>query len=266
MPHPLHVEHLGTAGPRVLLLHSSGMSSRQWKHLATRLAPFFRVTLADQLGHGANPPWPVDKPLDWHLDVEALGAVLTSLGEPAHLVGHSYGGLLALALGRAHPHLVRSLALVEPVAFGVLRETGLDLTALAEESMPSQGPVLPATPGAAEAWLTWFVDFWNGPGAFATLAPRMREAFLATASAVHGEVTSLLHDATPAAEWARLDVPTLLVRGERSPKEAREVCAALAKALPHATLREVPGAGHLSPLTHAEVVTGLIEAHLRAAG
>jgi pimeloyl-ACP methyl ester carboxylesterase len=257
---PLKRSEQGTSGPRVLLLHSSGMSSRQWAHLGGRLASAFRVTAPDLLGHGANPPWPADQPFHWTKDVEALGEVLRSLGEPAHLVGHSYGGLLALALAREHAGLVRSLALVEPVAFGVLRGTRFDPERLAADQVPERGPILPT--GKIEAWLTWFVDYWNGSGAFAGLSPRMREAFIATAPVVYGEVTTLLHDETPAADWGTLTMPTLLVRGERSPIEAREICAVLAKALPNATLADVPGAGHLSPLTHADVVSGLIEAHL----
>ncbi|MBL8918212.1 MAG: alpha/beta fold hydrolase [Myxococcaceae bacterium] len=236
------------------------MSSRQWAHLAGRLAPAFRVTCPDLLGHGANPRWPADLPFHWEKDAEALGEVLASLGEPAHLVGHSYGGLLALALARAHPGRVLSLALVEPVAFGVLRGTQFDPERLAADRVPERGPVLPAEKTAA--WLTWFVDYWNGPGAFATLPPRMREAFVAAAPVIYGEVTTLLGDPTPASEWAQLTVPTLLVRGERSPVEAREICAVLAGALPNANLADVAGAGHLSPLTHADAVSGLIEAHL----
>ena len=61
-------------------------------------------------------------------------------------------------------------------------------------------------------------------------------------------------------------MPTLLVRGERSPVEAREICAVLAKALPRATLVDVAGAGHLAPLTHSDVVSAQIEAHLVRVG
>lgn len=263
MAEALHVTHAGSTGPRVMLLHSSGMSSRQWAHLSARLSPSFRLVLPDLIGHGANPPWPAEAPFHWHRDVEALVPVLEGLGEPAHLVGHSYGGLLALAVARARPALVRSLSLVEPVALGVLRGTTINLDRLAATTMPAGGPVL--APEQREAWLTWFVDYWNGPGAFATLSPRMREAFSTTAPVVYGEVTTLLQDTTPAADWARLTMPTLLVRGERSPVEAREAADVLSRVMPHARLADVAGAGHLLPLTHADVVSGLIEAHLRGA-
>ena len=47
-------------------------------------------------------------------------ALLETLGGPAHLVGHSYGAYVALLVARSVPSQVRSLALYEPVAFGVL--------------------------------------------------------------------------------------------------------------------------------------------------
>ena len=86
-------------GSLAILLHSGGMSGRQWRRLAERLAPRHRVVSPDFLGSGANPPWPDDQPFDFRSDVAAIVELWDSLGEPAHIVGHSYGGF---EIGRAH--------------------------------------------------------------------------------------------------------------------------------------------------------------------
>lgn len=57
----LSVEERGAGSP-VLLVHSSGMSSRQWRTLAEELAPSHRVLLPDLSGIGRNPPWPEGEP------------------------------------------------------------------------------------------------------------------------------------------------------------------------------------------------------------
>ena len=103
----------------MLLIHSGGFTSRQWRKLAEMLAPQFRVLAPDLIGYSPSAPWPDGEPFHFSRDVDYL---LTLVDEPVHLVGHSYGGFLALKLALARPDLVRSIAVFEPVAFGILDE------------------------------------------------------------------------------------------------------------------------------------------------
>src|SRR5690349_15602920 len=105
----------------VMLLHSHGMSSRQWRRLETALVERGHPVIApDLLGHGSAPPWPDGEPVHFRREVAALEPVLRAAGPRVHLVGHSYGGLLALQLAAAHPGAIASLAAYDPVAWGVL--------------------------------------------------------------------------------------------------------------------------------------------------
>lgn len=260
----LAVDERGSTGAPVVLVHSTGMSSQQWKRLAARLSVSHRVLLPDLIGYGESSPWPRGEVFHWHLDVLGLEALLDSLSEPAHLVGHSYGGLVALAAALHRPKAVRSLSLVEPVAYGVLHAAGDVDTLRSLDAEPITAPTLPDEPGAGEQWLTWFVDYWNFPGAWAQLPERARASFLATVDVCYGEVRSLLSDRTPPAVWATIAAPTLLVRGELSPVGARRVAEALSQCIRGAALQEVAGAGHMAPLTHESVVSAMIEAHIAA--
>src|SRR5208282_3637476 len=117
---PLHVEDSGAGAP-VVLLHSSGMSGRQWRRLAKSLVSRgLRAVVPDLAGHGESPAWPEPTPFTYRFDVERVSRLLESLESPAHVIGHSYGGLIALLASLASPSRVRSLALYDPVAFGVL--------------------------------------------------------------------------------------------------------------------------------------------------
>ncbi len=261
---PLNVAERGTGSP-VILLHSGGMSSRQWKRLGDLLEADHRVLAVDLLGSGANPPWPTDVPLDFSLDVAAVGRILDGLGEPAHLVGHSYGGLIAVTLARLHPELVRSVAAYDPVAFGVLHGAG-DVVGLADLAGLGENPLF-TDPGAAgtEAWLELFVDWWQQPGAWQALTPAGRDAFLATGRIVFGGANSLMLDHTPGSAYASVTAPALFITGELTPVAARRVVDLLTAAFPHATRVEIQGAGHMGPISHSAAVNEALAAHLAAA-
>ncbi|MDP2344067.1 MAG: alpha/beta fold hydrolase [Deltaproteobacteria bacterium] len=279
--------HTIDQGPRdgdvVVVLHSGGMSSRQWRKLIELLSKTRRAVAPDFLGSGQNPPWPADAPFHFDDDVAAVDDLIKGIGKPVHLVGHSYGGLACLVLARRDPMRVRSLCLYDPVAWGVLQDdddAALGAAARARVLTNASGPGVlggprgaGATPGldtmnpvgGSAAWFEQFVDYWSGEGAWQGLSEGARGAFLAVGRKVFLEVASLLADQTPASSYADIQAPTILLRGEHTPIAAQRVSAILAKAMPAATLHTVAGAGHMGPITHADVVNELIAAHIAAA-
>jgi pimeloyl-ACP methyl ester carboxylesterase len=255
----MHSESSGTGTP-VLALHSSGMSGRQWRKLASSLSARHQVVLPDFLGCGGNPPWPADQPFHFSQDVAAL-AELTAQLPPAHVVGHSYGGFIASVYARRHPERVRSLSLYDPVAFGVLHDAA-DAIGLADLARAERTPgFFDAGQGGDEAWMRTFVDYWQGEGAWAALPAEFRAGMLRVGKKVFYEVTTLLADRTPRADYAELRIPSLLLTGERSPPAARRVVALLADAL-HGRSSAITGAGHMGPISHPDAVNAAIAAHL----
>lgn len=99
-------------GPEVLAVHGMTGHGARWAHLAENHLPEARVFAPDLIGHGRSPwtpPW----------DIAAQVAGLASLLErnargPVLVLGHSYGGALAVHLTLAHPELVRGLILLDP--------------------------------------------------------------------------------------------------------------------------------------------------------
>lgn len=113
--HPVYVEDRGPeAAQPVVLLHGFGASSYSWRRVAEELAGY-RVIALDLRGFGFS-----ERPAGLayytrHGQVEMVRAVLDRLGvERANLVGHSYGGAVALTLADRYPDRLRSLALVDP--------------------------------------------------------------------------------------------------------------------------------------------------------
>lgn len=241
-----------------LLVHSGGFTSRQWKLLRSVLERERTVAAPDLIGYGTE-RYPVGTPFHFRQDVERLAGLLATFDEPAHLVGHSYGGMLVLELAVAHPERVRSLAVYEPVAFGALDPVEDARTIATVRSLPAYQP---DEHGVDERWLAFFVDWWNGDGAWARLPAASQAAFREAGWKLSQEVTSLVTDMTPCERYATIQAPTLVLAGDRTQPVERLVVERLVHALPRAALQLLAGAGHMGPLTHASAVNELVISHL----
>jgi pimeloyl-ACP methyl ester carboxylesterase len=106
----LYYEATGQGQP-VLLIHGLGSSTRDWAEQVAFLSKHYQVVVFDLRGHGKSdkPPGPYSIPL-FAADTTEL---ITALGfAPAHIVGISLGGMIALQLAASAPDLVRSLVIV----------------------------------------------------------------------------------------------------------------------------------------------------------
>ena len=136
----LHVHRYGPSGPvQMLAIHGLTGHGRRWQHLAGYV-PEITVAAPDLLGHGRSSwaaPWSVDA------NVSALGALLDDQADtPVLVVGHSFGGALAMHLAAARPDRVAALLLLDPAV-------GLDgnwMSEIAEAMLSS-----PDYPDPAEA-------------------------------------------------------------------------------------------------------------------
>jgi pimeloyl-ACP methyl ester carboxylesterase len=103
------VERWGDAGPTILCVHGIGSSRRDFARLGEALAGTHRVVAYDQRGHGDSA---TAVPLDLQTLANDLRAVADSVGTVTTVVGHSWGGAVALYGG---PRVARSLVLVDPL-------------------------------------------------------------------------------------------------------------------------------------------------------
>lgn len=110
---PLHTHLFGPAdGPGVLALHGLTGHGRRWQNLAERHLPDLRMIAPDLRGHGRS-PWEPPWSFESHVH-DLLGVLDAHTREPVTVVGHSFGGALALHLAAAEPDRVRALVLLDP--------------------------------------------------------------------------------------------------------------------------------------------------------
>ena len=236
----------------VLALHCSGSSGAQWRALASTLGARCRVIAPDIASEPSL--------------AQVAARVLDGLGrsgQPVHLVGHSYGGALALHLVRTRPGLFRSLTLIEPSAFHLLRDgDAIDAAGLREISGVAAQVKAALARGDRLGGFGGFVDYWSGPGSWAAMAPEKREAFAPQLASIALDFDALLGEPARLEDFARLALPTLLVQGGRTELPSRCICQRLRRTHPDWTFRVVQGAGHMLPVTHRDAVNALIAEHL----
>jgi pimeloyl-ACP methyl ester carboxylesterase len=249
----------------VLALHSSASSGAQWRGLAAQLGACARVATPDLWGYGAAPMWTQDTPLALaHEAGRAIGALPHGYRGQVDLVGHSYGGAVALHVARHYRHLVRSLVLIEPVAFhllasapastnaGAAREEVESLVACIRESLAVR---------AHARGMARFVDYWNGAGAWAALRPEQQSALAARLPKVALDFDAAFAEPGDLGSLSAVRCPVLVLRGADSPRPVRLVATLLAGALPRAELATLADAGHMLPVTHAAQCNELIAWH-----
>ncbi|HEX2379036.1 MAG TPA: alpha/beta hydrolase [Gaiellales bacterium] len=234
-------------GPRAVLVHGS-MSFGELAFSEQRpLAERWRLELLDRRGYGASPERPGR--VDFAEDARDLAALL---GEPAHLLGHSYGGIVCLLAAALRPQGARSLTVIEPPAFAVARgNPAVEEVVARIDRHFAAGQRLDE-----EAFLAGFLRAWGfEEPASRTLAPRARRG-------VRSSMTERMpwEAEIPLDVLAAADLPVLVARGAWDAVEpgARElagaafaaVCDVLAARL-GAQLAVFPGAAHQPQLLGA---------------
>ncbi len=253
------------AGETVLLLHSSASSSAQWRPLTEILQARWRVLAPDLHGYGQSDQRPGPASPGLAAAAALADAVLAESAGPIHLVGHSYGGAVALRLAADRPERLLSLTLIEPVAFHLLRGApqGAANDALFREVAELAADVTQAAAeGSGRRGMARFIDYWNGEGAWMRTRPDVQAALARQIERVALDFRATMTEPLRLEALGRIPAPALILRGAASPRPTRRIAALVAQVLPDARLQTIEGAGHMLPLTHREPVNAAIAEHL----
>ena len=236
-------------GEGVLCLHSNASTSSQWRQLSELLSDRFHVIAVDGYGAGKSPDWPPSMMATLDAEADFLAPVLQLLAQPVHLVGHSYGAAVALQLAVRHPERIRSIVVYEPTLFYLVAEN--DPSASPAKGIwraCSRAAALVESGDSASA-AEGFIDFWMKEGSWREMPARRQEMVAQSVRNVARWRDAAFGAAAPAAAFASLHVPVLLMSGESSPESAQSVVRRLRAILPDVTLVSEPGLGHMGPIT-----------------
>jgi pimeloyl-ACP methyl ester carboxylesterase len=263
---PIKVDFLeaGSSGPVVMLVHSSVSGARQWRRLMDDLKGQFRVRAVNLYGYGKTAPWPTETSQSLSDQARLVEAALPASFDEVYLVGHSFGGSVAMKAAAQLAGRVTKLVLIETNPFYLLAQNGhVDAFAEAMElrNCIKEFGGLGKWAIAAEK----FADYWGGAGSWRDMPSERRTAFAEALKPNFFEWDAVMSETTSAEQWAiLLPRDTLLVCDPATVSPIREIARILRRSCPMWTYKEVPGAGHMAPLTHPELINPLVASFLAA--
>lgn len=224
------------SGPPLVLLHGGLVDSRAWRRELDVFSDDFRVVAWDAPGCGGSADPPPDIGLGDYADIVAGLLDVLELG-PAHILGHSFGGGLALAVYDRHPRLVRSLILVSAYA-------GWAGSLPAEEVERRREMAERNARRPAEEWVDDFLATLFDETTPRHLVEQTRRIMLDTRPEGMLPMLNAFADADLTDVLGRVTVPTLLLYGADDQRSPRHVARSLDSAIPTSRLVFVEGAGH----------------------
>ncbi|MEE4238878.1 MAG: alpha/beta fold hydrolase [Anderseniella sp.] len=250
----------------IIALHCSGADGSQWKKLAAAAGQDIEVITPGLMGSAERPRWTGERKFSLLDEARPIADLIDSLPEPVHLLGHSYGGGVALKVASLRPQRIRSLALYEPSAFSLLHQAGdRHARALDEIEMLASRVGASLCNGSYAEGAGAFVNYWKGEGAWDSLRADVRERLINWLPNASLHFHALIQDGTSLGRYRQMDFPVLLMQGEHARAPSRMIIGLLEGTFPAATAAEIRGAGHMGPVTHADAVNSLTIRHVELA-
>ena len=269
----LHVHQQGS-GPDLVLIHGAMTTGHDWlvSPVHEALARSHRVTVIDRPGHGlSRRPRFGGTPRE---QADQIAEGLAKLGiRRALFAAHSYGALVALAIAERHAPLVAELVLVSPLAFPEPRL--IEHSMLAPRSTPLFGPLFARFAEFTQLDRPMVDLLHHVMFAPAPVPPEWKESYPyplilnAKAMVSEAEDSASMLPMSPAGtlDMRGIQVRTRVLTGtsDRVVEDERQA-KALARQLPHGSVTEVEGAGHMLHHSHPDLVIDALRPALAFAG
>lgn len=248
-------------GAAIVFVPGSFSTGSSWRGITTPLSRHFRTITTSLCGYGKTQErrLPGGNPIEDEMNV--LETVLTKANAPAHVVAHSFGGLVALACAMRRPVKLLSLTLLEPTVF--------DLLAMCNESKLNQ-EMRALLARYTREWedgnqsaVRHIIDFYGGPGTFDGYPGPLKEKLISQTATNILDWQTGYGSAVSLAEIAEMQVPTLVVCGGISHLAMKRSNQLLVDHLPDSELRMLAGANHFMMGTHSDELAAAIERHIR---
>lgn len=245
------------SGHIVILLHSSASDKRQWQQLITKYSHRYRFIAINLLGYGKTHPWSTKRKQRLIDHVHLLKNLSLVENEPFSLVGHSFGGSIAMKAAQYFGRQVKSLILLEPNPFYLLRQ--LNRKESFEEALWLEKII---THEGKKNWneaVKQFSDYWNGKGNWERLSIKQKEKFSAILRPNLHEWDAVMNEDTTIDDWRKhLPSKTTIITAADTVTTIKELCDLFKQNCSNWNFEKLSIGGHLAPITRPNTVNRLI--------
>jgi len=243
-----YYEQQGSGSP-IVFIHGSYATTSTWKKMIEQLSSSHHCISIKLPGHCGTPdPKDFSNPT-MNTELEILEQVITKLtDEPIHLVGHSFGGVVALALALKGSVALSQMTLFEPVAVWVLdRVQDNQASGVVQQFLAVYFHDVSMNKPYACGQV---IDFWGGKGAFESLPTFIKDSMepLVANNVRHWNICTAIDSSV--SDLKNLLIPTRLVSGTQSNPVAHAISDHLKHNIPTSKKYSIKGASHFLVTSH----------------
>lgn len=249
-------------GPIVVLIHSSVAGAGQWRRLMDELSDDFNLFAVNLYGYGDTDTWREGQVQTLADQAGLLATILPDPESRFSIVGHSFGGSVAMKAAQVFCDRVDRLVLIEPNPFYLLSQSG---RAEAFSEAKALRDCIKENGGAGQwdAAAAVFVDYWTGPGSWDAMPEERRSKFAKALQPNYHEWDAVMNEATPIAAWREaLPAKTTVISAEDTVRSIREIVDLLELECPAWRFEKLGKGGHMAALTQPEVMNPIIRSAL----
>ena len=242
-----YIEH--GEGPAILFIPGSFSTPSAWSAVQKLMPPNYRFISTSLCGYGSTEELRSTDNYGMHNLIDIIEAVVAKIGQPVHLVGHSFGGMVALACALSDRFEILSITTFEANPITLI--DACRHRHLFEETIKIKDEFEAAFNAQNKDAAKIIIDFWGGDGSFASMPDSVQQYCRQTAYNNVLDWYTALSFRAKAGDYAKLSMPVLLVRGAHANTQMVQITKTLQNCIPNQRSVIISNAAHFLITSHA---------------
>ena len=236
-------------GPAILFIPGSFSTPSAWNQVQELMPPNFRFIGTSLCGYGSTEELRSIDNYGMHNLIDIIETVVAKIGQPVHLVGHSFGGMVALASALSERFQILSITTFEANPITLI--DACEHRHLFEETIKIKDEFEAAFNAQNDDAARIIIDFWGGDGSFDSMPNSVQQYCRQTAYSNVLDWHTALSFRAKADDYAKLSMPVLLVRGAHANTQMVQITKTLQTCIPNQRSVIINNAAHFLITSHA---------------
>lgn len=222
------------------------------------LADWYHLIAINLFGYGKTAAWTDNRPQSLADQAKLMAPFLPKNGETVSIVGHSFGGSIAMKAAALFTEHVDRLVLIEPNPFYLLRQH--ERSEAYQEAVTLRDVIIEK--GRTKSWdiaAEIFANYWTGEGSWDAMPDNRKSKFAETLVPNFHEWDAVMNETTSLAEWEiSLPKATTVISAADTVRSIREICTLMKENVPNWTHEQISRGGHMAVLTKPNLINPIV--------
>jgi len=249
-------------GEKVILVHSSVAGAKQWRSLMDTLADDFHVIAVNLFGYGKTRAWEDDSLQRLEDQARLIEPFLPIDGSKGSIVGHSFGGCVAMKAAALFKKKVRRLVLIEPNPFYLLKQYGR--AEAFQEAVNLRDAI--KKNGQAGTWeiaAEKFANYWTGTGSWNAMPDDRKSKFTQALKPNFHEWDAVMNEQTTLSEWeSNLPKDTTVLSAADTVRSIDEIVMLMKENVSGWNFEQISRGGHMAVMIKPEILNPIVASAL----